>query len=251
MANIASVSVAAFLRGDAPVRAVTRHGLLRALTRYFGESYCVPAWGYDDYPRGCVEVQCGEKWSPTGVDTAWARYGKFLDAVWVRWYDSGGDHDAIFRFEPAAGIISRLCRYGFERVRMTCPDGVDFSTLTTSWRPIRPCVWEADVSGTYLAGNDRCDLLRDELTLPSPTTPVRRSVLGTTLDWASAGMPASLTRMEEAVQGCASAVEFLWRGRATRVYRRYASRWGLWCLDNWDNCHDPDWLAYCANRPAV
>jgi hypothetical protein len=56
-------------------------------------------------------------------------------------------------------------------------------------------------------------------------------------------MSAELMRVEPVVFSSAAGVEFLWRGRVTRADRRLGERWWRWCLDDWDNCVDPGWLA--------
>jgi hypothetical protein len=60
--------------------------------------------------------------------------------------------------------------------------------------------------------------------------------------WTLDDMPAVLTTLEPAVLADAETVEFLWRGRATRVYQRRGERWWRWCLDDWDNCMAAGWL---------
>jgi hypothetical protein len=249
MANIATVSVAAFVKRDVPRGRVTAHGLLRAMTRYFGRTYCVPTWGYDDYPHGCVFVQHGEKWSPTGVVHAWERFGALLDALWVRWYDDGGDHDALFRFDGEYGESVR-CHYGFDSVRLHVAEGFDPLASGAGWRVAHPGVWEADIGGTYLAGNDRCGLLADKCpSLPSLTTPVRGRLLGRdSFRWADDEFPAELRALEPVVRAGATGVDFRWHGRPTRVYRLRGERWWAWNLDDWDNCRAPAWLSFCATR---
>src|SRR5690348_2190639 len=125
MANIATVMTAAVVRAGVDRGRVTAHGLIRAMTRSFGSTYCVPTWTHDDYPNRCIYAQHGEKWSPTGVVEAWQRYGRFLQAIWVRWYDDGGDHDAIFRYDAAGYGASRWCRYGFDQVQLVGGQGLD------------------------------------------------------------------------------------------------------------------------------
>jgi hypothetical protein len=251
MANIATVATAAIVRRGVPRGRVTPHALLRAMTRFYGRSYCVPAWGYDDYPRGRVYAQHGEKWSPTGVVRAWERYGQFLEAIWVRWYDDGGDHDAFFAYTAAGFGASDWCRYGFDRVRVSGADALVRNLEHGSWRPDGPGAWAADIGGSYRAANDRCNLLFDHPPLPGRTTPVRGQMLGRgTLRWAEDGMSAAVARLEPAVLAGAVAVEFCWRGRVTRVYQRRGERWWGWCLDDWDNCVADGWLTEQA-RPVA
>lgn len=245
MANIATVAAEVRVRPGVARGLVTPHGMLRAMTRFFGRSYGVPAWSYDDYPRGRIYTQHGEKWSPTGVVGAWERYGQFLDAVWVRWYDEGGDHDAIFRYDADGFGASEWCRYGFDRVRVRGPH-----PLGSGWRADETGGWAADIRGSYLAANGRSTLLADYQTLPSRTTPVHGWMFGRgTLRWAADGVPPALAALEPAVLATADGVEFLWRGRVTRVYQRRGERWWGWCLDDWDNCLAPNWLAEREDLP--
>jgi hypothetical protein len=178
MANIATVATVAIRRSGVPRGRVTPHALLRAMTRFYGRSYCVPAWAYDDYPPGHIYTQHGEKWSPTGIVRAWERYGRFLEAVWVRWYDSGGDHDALFAYTANGYGASAWCRYGFDRVRIRGAAALGPCLAEGAWRPGGPGVWASDIGGSYLAANDRCDLRADSPMLPSRTTPVRGHLLG-------------------------------------------------------------------------
>jgi hypothetical protein len=245
MANIATVMTAAFVRPGIGRGQVTAHGLLRAMTRWYGSSYFVPIWFYDDYPNRRIYTQHGEKWSPHGVQAAWEKYGRFLQEIWVRWHDDGGDHDVIYKHDS---YKSNACRYGFDEVRIDGVQALDSNDWENVWRRAEPGVWAARFNGSYLAGNDRCNLLHDYPARPSRTTPVRgRPFLRNTksLEWALADMPLALLRLEPIVLACATEVKFLWRRRATRIYRRQDGHWWgwEWRLDDWDNCVDPGWLA--------
>jgi len=252
VANIATVATAAILREDAARGCVTAHGLLRAMTRYYGRSYCVPTWSYDDYSRGCIYLQHGEKCSPTGVVQAWERYSRFLQAIWVRWYDDGGDHDAIFPYTADGYADREWCRYGFDRVRISGVVGLGDNLEKDGWYSEGPGIWGATISGSYLAGNDRCDLLVEYPRLPSPTTPARGHMFAseTTFRWADDDIPAALVRHEQAIVAGGVAVEFRWRGRPTRVYQRRGDRWWGWYLDDWDNCVATGWLSEQSQQAA-
>ncbi|MFT3764567.1 MAG: hypothetical protein QM820_03480 [Minicystis sp.] len=214
------------------------------MTRLYGRSYCVPTWTYDDYPHGRVYTQHGDKWCPSGIDRAWERYGRFLEAIWVRWYDDGGDHDIIFVYTAGEAGPRAWCRYGFDRVRVRGADALGRSLSPSVWRPDGPGAWVADIEGSYMAGNDRSDVLADDPALPSRTTPVRGRTLGRgTLRWAADDMPAVVIQAEPAILADGAEVELQWRGRATRVYQRRGERWWDFCLDDWDNCVDDGWLA--------
>jgi hypothetical protein len=247
MANIATVATAAFVKPGVPRGQVTAHGLLRAMTRYYGRTYCVPVWSYDDYPNRCIYVQHGEKWSPTGVNSAWERYSPFLSALWVRWYDDGGDHDAIYRFPHHS---NNWCRYGFDSVRVSAAESAPSPHLGPGWIQSQPGVWETTLSGSYLAGNDRCDILADDRhPLRSPTTPAcGRMFARSHFIWAGAELPSEVEQLAPAFSSGVERVELLWRGRRTQVYRRLNDRWWAWHLDDWDNCVDPEWLASRAAR---
>ena len=54
MANIATVATVAIMRTEATDHRISGHALLRAMTRYYGRTYCVPTWIYNDYPQGCI-----------------------------------------------------------------------------------------------------------------------------------------------------------------------------------------------------
>jgi hypothetical protein len=253
MANIATVAVAAFVATGVTRGRVTAHGLLRAMTRFYGCTYWVPTWTYDDYPRGCIYVQYGEKWSPIGVIQAWERYGRFLDAIWVRWNDSGSDHDAIFRTNADDSGAGEQCRYWFDKVRVYAAEGFDLRALGGGGRLVRPGVWEVDCGGSYLASNGRSDLgSREYPALPSRTTRVCVRHLGRgPLGWSADEMPAEVAQLEPVILSAATGVEFFWHGRATRLYSRRAEFWGRWCLDDWDNCAHPDWVADRAAREGL
>jgi len=274
MANIVTVMAAAIVRNGVERGRVTAHGLLRAMATYtiqhpprYGRSYFVPMWSFDDYPRRCIYTQHGNKWSPHGVPRAWKRFGRYLDALWVRWNDGGGDHDLIFQHDKYGGWKSRKCRYGFDAIRVTASDGFDGRALEADWHSIASNIWIADFQGSYLAVNNRTDLIRDHPCLPSRTTPVRARMHTrfpramapiSSFEWALDDLPASLVKLESALVTKATAVEFLWRGRVTRAYRRIqldneygrlGKIWWGWCLDDWDNCVDTEWLAY-PSRPS-
>lgn len=199
MANVATVAIAAVVRTGS-ARRVTPHALVRAMTRFHGRSYCVPVWVFDDYPRGTAYAQHGEKWGPTGVTRAWERYGRDLDAIWVRWYDGGGNHDALFAYTAAGYGPSEWCRYGFDRVVVRGAAALGRELERGRWCSDGPGAWASDVGGSYLAGNDRCDLGTDGPPLPSRTTPVRGRMLARgTLRWAADDLPAAVARLEPAV----------------------------------------------------
>ena len=247
MANIATVAVAAVVKPDVPRGRVTVRGLIRAMTHYSGSTYHVPVWGFDDYPRRCLYTQHGEKWSPTGVDLAWRRYGEFLDSMWVRWYDDGGDHDELFRFEGDYGP-NAWCRYAFDSVRVLAATGMEPGALGPGWHEVRPGVWESAVGGTYLAGNDRCNLLLGDPVLPGRTTPVcGRMCARGGLHWSATELSPAVAELAPALTPLAEGVELLWRRRPVQIYRRRGERWWSWNLDDWDNCFDTGWLAA---RPA-
>jgi hypothetical protein len=244
VANIATVATAAILRRELAPGWVTGRALLRAMTRRFGSSYYVPAWSYNDYTYACAYTQHGEKWFPHGVAGAWKRYGRSLEAIWVRWYDSGDDHDTIFRYDAGGYRTGVKCRYAFDAVRVSGELGLNTQAAGQPWRLASPGLWEARVVGSYLAANDRCDL-GDRPLHPSRTTPVRAQTLGPRelLRWAADEMPASLVHLESNLLSQAACIQFFWRRRMTRVYRPRGERWWRWCLDDWDNCADPGWLA--------
>ncbi len=250
MANIVTVATAAIVRAGVRRGHVTPHALLRAMTRYYGRSYCVPTWTYDDYPRGRIYAQHGEKWSPTGVSDAWERYGRFLEAIWFRWYDSGGNYDAISVYTAGGVAPGMWCRYGFDKVRVRGGDELGRSLSPSVWWPDGPGAWAADIQGSYLAANDRCTFKDDHPKLPSRTTPVQGLHLGPgKLGWADDELPAIMSPLEPAILAYGTAVEFQWRGRATRVYQRREDRWWVYYLDDWDNCVADGWLAEQARHP--
>lgn len=244
MANIASIATCSIVRAGVGREQVTPRALLRAMTRFKRHSYCVPPWTYDDYPHGRIYVQHGERWSPSGVAHAWERFGRYLEAIWVRWYDEGGDYDAIFAYTEKGISPSAWCRYGFDRVRVCGAPALGEVLPPSDWSQDAPGVWTAEMRGTYLAANDRSDIQREHPTLPGPTTPVPGRRLGaSTLARAAGDMPAILMQLEPALLAFGTAIELTWRGRPTRVYQRRGERWWSFCLDDWGNCLADDWLA--------
>jgi hypothetical protein len=217
------------------------------MTKSYGRSYCVPLWHYDDDSCRCIYTQHGERWSPSGVYDAWEIYGKFLDTIWVRWHDSGDDFDKIFQI--CAKRKKHLCEYGVDEIRISGEEDLSHE-LDAQWQSKQQGVWVTSVQGRYFAGNERTDRGGDIL-IQGPTTirgghqmlKCNPGFETRSLMWKTDQKPPVVVKIEPWIFSHATKIEFLWRGRVTRIYQQHKECWWEWCLDDWDNCLDHEWLA--------
>jgi hypothetical protein len=249
MANIATVMTVFIPRVNIEYGIVNSSKMLKYMTQSYGKTYYVPTWGYDAHFSGCIYTQHGEKWGSVGPQYAWEEYGDFLEAIWVRCFADG--YDYIYRL-PELPRQQEFCHYGFDEIWVSGIKHMPSRVPGTKWRQLELAVWATSCQGSYLAGNDRCDLLHEYPRMRSPSTPVRARE-STQLSnqkcqpisswWPADKIPLQLTQIDPVVLASATKVEFSWRGRLTRVYQRQDDHWLMWCLDHWDNCLDLGWLA--------
>src|SRR5437762_1642171 len=120
MANIATV----FVRVQPVDAAITARDVFDALVGPQRHSYHVPLWQRE--AGGFIDVQYGERWSgASAVSFLWEALGDRLGSVWVRFYDDGGDFDAIGHRTLAMPDDApwRVCEYFYDAVRLTTRSG--------------------------------------------------------------------------------------------------------------------------------
>jgi hypothetical protein len=214
-------------------------------------TYFVPVHLRIGADRRWVDIQygCGKG---HGLWDFWDRYGdsERYEALWVRLFDEGSDHDVI---EEGPGPDRRFCRYGFDELRVTMVDERPPVGPPELWDRLSGRIFRAKLNGSYRTGNGRTDShangdvgLLTPLTEPTepwlatPTTPCCR---GTELaavepDWLEplADYHPDVTEME-----------YRWRGRVVHRARHeqteYGPDWQHRNADDWDNCLDPRYLA--------
>jgi hypothetical protein len=231
LANVATVFVRVFFRehprdADGPPPREISQSKILAMLMSGGSSYCVPVWL--DYRHGdnpvwqenpaWLDVQYGAKWGPApGPDTLWEHREKNdVAALWVRWFDEGGDFDAIFTMPDKES--GRPCRYAFDEVEVRFAEGVERRRL----------------AGTYLCGNDRV-APRYSRMVPSPTTEPgsTSSVLGDVQPQEAAD---ALTDLRARAQE----ISLFYGRRLVHLSRRRKDGWYDFALDDWDNCVDEE-----------
>lgn len=175
----------------------------------------------DDYRR--VKVRLARNLSYLDIDTFggigfnlhdfWAEYQEQYGTMWTRYNIDGiTPADVIVKDALAQGY---QCRYGFDEVRVESFDRRDVRKL------IQP--------GGYLALNDG---------LPGETN---HRIMDVEPAWVA-------TFFDKAVVKGEQRVELVWRGHRVHLAENVVTdgRW-VWrhtCEDTWDNCVDPDFLAF-------
>jgi hypothetical protein len=229
------------------------------LSSWEGKSYHVPIFVRQDEVTLVTDFQFGGKWGVTyEAKEVWYEYESVLEAIWLREYDAGGDHDRIMWLDHTDASYQQIkrCRYGFDSMRITwkinrVPD--DFGLQWTKSEN----AWSLAVQGSYFAGNDRCSLgLYDPGNTPMKTltTLTRGRGIEDELVWVLDEFQLMPTDLISHVQDSTDIVEFFWKGRLVRIQKREATirypslqskpGWHEYCLDDWDNCVDSDWLAF-------
>jgi hypothetical protein len=236
LANIATVFVRVFFRERArdadgrPQRDISHLQILGSLlSRHGGSSYCVPIWldyRHGDHPDWqnnpvWLDIQYGAKWGPApGPDTLWEHRERHeIAALWVRWFDEGGDFDAIYTMTDKES--ERPCRYAFDEVEVRSAEGVERRRL----------------AGTYLCGNDRV-LPRYSRMVPSPTTEP-----GSTNSVLRDVQPQEAADVLTELRPRAQEISLFYRRRLVHLSRRHKQGWEGWYdfgLDDWDNCADEE-----------
>ena len=255
MGNIVSVFVSLYGRDEIKIKTLEPavDDIFQLLFFTFGSSYWVPTWFELDETRNRLNLQYGAKWGAY-PDDVWDKYSSQLKALWVRSNNEDGSVDQIYHLNESmtwsGEARPRDCVYTFDEVRLTwlpdqasppLPDG--WQADGRGWRIARP--------GTYLAYNDRSDVLADaldQLSIPTPTTPTYCGPFHYDLDWQDRQMPPFLTALEPTIQAQAAEVDFWWQGRLVGHQERREVEgqiyWYNFSMDDWDNCTDQEWRTF-------
>lgn len=224
-------------------------------------SYHVPIFVRQNEITLVTDIQLGGRWSVTPQTyKVWMKYRSVLESIWIREFDSGADHDTMvhinhdnyFFYEYKDNF--RLCRYGFDHIKITWkPDFIPFE-INSHWIKDGD-VWSIAMKGSYLAGNDRCLLLLSDAEVTSMKTLTSltpgRNLERLSWPWDFDELQPLPTEVFSHIENNAVSVEFYWKQRLVRLRRRegkirssWQVGWRQYCLDDWDNCVDKDWLAF-------
>ena len=119
MSNIGTVQLRCFRRPGE-----TRRVRCRTIARRVcpGGSYCVPVRSRDWLSEGLVDFQYGVRGSATvDLDENWHHLSARFSAIWIRYYDSGDDHDR-FKAHGAACTVRRGAYYAFDQLEVELSD---------------------------------------------------------------------------------------------------------------------------------
>lgn len=253
MQNVVTTQVRLFLRhhGDVPPIDV----YMPLLYNSGRGSYHVPVHVRQNFIDPYIDIQFGAANYPDGVMQLWNDCKDYFDAIWVRYYAEDQDHDVMFSIDDNGKTDDRLCRYGFDHVRVTWlptdvpPPSTVFGT-GLGWKT-KDNLWGLNTRGSYLAANFRGELCHDEPKLrPGVGTSTTSSCLmAGGLNWRYYDIrPTQLSDFIEQYHDNLRKVEFYWKRRLVRadVIHPDEPRWGwsFFSLDDWDNCLDPDYLNY-------
>ncbi|HEU4410353.1 MAG TPA: hypothetical protein VFS43_34180 [Polyangiaceae bacterium] len=245
-AAVATVSVRLIRGGDAPPGegrwpSIGHARVLEALMGPDGDTRGgVPLWA--DYRQGgrCLDVQYGAPPDATGgPGRLWPLVAAESEALWVRSSLSAAPFDTVSHLTAEGETPPRLCRYGFDEVRIRWAPGSQPPPLPPLPVTTDGGTWHLRARGSYLTGNDRGAPDEPVLGLPSPTTWVHR---GCPLERL---LPEGLVTLGPVLRAGASRVDYFYHGRLVHRSVREAPgqpgedlRWREYSLDDWDNCLD-------------
>lgn len=246
-ASVATVSVRLFrnaqaAESDAPWPALGHTRLLETLMGAGGGSTWggVPLWA--DYRQGgrCLDIQYGLPVGPIeGPARLWQLVASECEAMWVRSSVSSALLDIVSHTTAEAATPSRVCRYGFDEVRIRWAPGSQPPPLPPLPVTTDGGTWHLRARGSYLTCNDRSAPDEPVLGLPSPSTWVHR---GCPLERL---LPEGLAALGPALRAGAARVDYFFHGRLVHRSVREAPaqpgeamRWREYGLDDWDNCLD-------------
>jgi hypothetical protein len=256
MTNVATVSVRLVRSAQAAEGAwptVAHSRLLEALLAPGGGSTRggVPLWV--DYRQGgrCLDVQYG---APGGVGDGparlWQLVGGETEAMWVRASTGTSPVDTVAHTTAEGAGPARVCRYGFDEVRIRWALGSTLPPLPPLPVTTDGGTWHLRARGSYLTCNDRSAPTEPVLGMPSPTT------------WAHRGcplerlLPQGLESLAPTMQASAARVDYFFQGRLVhRSVRETPTRpgedvrWREYGLDDWDNCLDKALLRLFGRPP--
>ncbi len=255
MANIATGFVRLFPKENHLLQV---GDILSLLCNWHGDSYHVPIFVRQNEFSLVTDIQFGDRWETAhGLDDVWNKHSEALKALWWRNFNDGGDHDNIGWIDDTGSSnglpehTPKWCRYGFDHMRITWKSDKLVDDFGLSWDK-QDGTWNLEINGSYRAGNDRCNLLlRDQDIKPMPTlTTLTRGRRTDRLYWDNDEFTPRLSQLLLSCEEQADTIEFFWKQRLVRLQRspqntgsqrRY---WQDFCLDDWDNCVDDDWLVF-------
>jgi hypothetical protein len=265
MANVLTSYVRIFRRDHQAITIDEATWLMRGLATKNGSSY-----SHWVRPRvavthdGCVEIQYGSAKVDTPLKEESGEYHHVLEKyfVWERLANEGGWEDQIAEIRRDDICIRRECLYAFDAVRISgahlarnpvCVDLHRRFGLNTPWSE---CM-TVEVHGFHFACNrhfdDPSSWNDDDFAcqpFASPTLANETRQHGALPLWVHEFLKQADT-MDARDQ--IHAIELLWRGRVVRQvlleedgppelpgYPKYRA------ADGWDNCADPEYLAFVA-----
>ncbi len=242
-----------------PIREYLKVGeILNQLLTWDGMSYHVPVFVRQHETTFVTDIQLGGKYSGTGgVQDVWDEYAELLDAIWWCNFNDGGDHDIIGWITAKEDSLRRpnhgaiRSRYGFDRLEITWkPGGVQLDTADYAWEKSLDS-WTLRITGSYYAGNDRCSLLMDiDPVMPTQTTATRGLESDISYWHLDEFEPSDIQDILNAYNADAARIAFYWRDRCVQLKERdHHTKWRTYHMDDWDNCVDPNWLAYTPPQP--
>lgn len=246
MANITTTQVR-LIYNQSPPQA---DDVLAMLLEPDGKSYYVPTHVRQDVVNQCIDLQYGARWFPVHIEDVWEKYQSVLDAMWCRFYDEGGDHDSILWRDHATENRRQLCRYGFDELHILWGDNINIEETDLEWEK-QGDTWTVQTEGSYLAANNRSDLMNNMPRIKTNTTSVWARGCRD-LYWTLDEITPALGNLASIVEHVAERIEFYWKKRLVRAKYKYNEtsqrgtpiNWYDYCLDDWDNCFDENWLVY-------
>ena len=175
-----------------------------------------------------------------------------IESIWVRETDSR-ELDVLYVFDRNGYSFkdTKPAIYTFDSVEVN--GAMDVSTFNNNWHQIEREKWVSKADGTYRSCNfrsgnstpitqpDAIDIGRCEREISYIEYPPMNRLYE---------MPDFLTNIEVAIWKQAKTLEFYYRERLVRKFQRcsipahFDNGWIEINLDYWDNCVNPEWLAY-------
>jgi|GEM_PF-2318868 len=254
--------------------------ILLANYRHPGRSY-IPF--HIQHKRRIVDIQFGTNgggyayikrvWEIFGIESMWEYYVNLdnifslneysllevipalspIASIWVRETDEGAISDKLYVFDSKSHDFrdAKKVTYAFDTVTLT--GAIQYEILSDEWKQVDSETWVLKRTGVYLSNNSRIDN-------PTPIPLPENLDLGECereIDYVEYPplsrlyeMPDFLTNIEVDIWKQAETLEFYYRERLVRKFQRCSipahldNGWIEINLDYWDNCVNPEWLAY-------
>lgn len=262
MANICSTYVQIFPkerihfgRDDFQFHKVTEE----LLSGTYGYSYNTPLFiSFGTYGR-YLELAYGEKWAPVSVQNYFEKHLDKIDAIFFRFFDSGGDYDFVSHLSnnEVLGITkeyepSRKCLYAFDEVRFKSKQ-VIHSPLVEYFSSE---YGRAKLHGNYLSENSYCNLSSQSA---SNFAEYRIDTHENAMIETDRCVNCNDPHLLNTIRANSSIVEYYYRNKLvtysidyleyemhgyTRSYINKNYNWLHFPFDSWQNCADPIYLKY-------